>query len=192
MKWWCFRPLLCTLFRLNWAKQTPGIMKRNKWRNLPLSGFELVTQWSEAQHATAGLRLDYGARQMVCWSLTSLCHSNGHIETMPAREINPFTALTRIRSQFIRTQWSTRNHQRLDKTMLVCWSLTSLCHSNGHIETMLGHRDGTFVKTTNLKNWMKKVRLKTKMWVFNKIVNYELMKWWLNRSDMSIIIGKHL
>ena len=21
----------------------------------------------------------------VCWSLTSLCHSNGHIETMPAR-----------------------------------------------------------------------------------------------------------
>ena len=48
MKWWCFRPLLCTLFRLNWAKQTPG--------NLPLSGFELATQWSEAQHATAGLR----------------------------------------------------------------------------------------------------------------------------------------
>ena len=34
----------------------------------------------------------------VCWSLTSLCHSNGHIETMSAREINPFTALTRIRS----------------------------------------------------------------------------------------------
>ena len=38
----------------------------------------------------------------VCWSLTSLCHSNGHTETMPAREINPFTALTRIRSQFLR------------------------------------------------------------------------------------------
>ena len=36
-------------------------------------------------------------------SLTSLCHSNGHIETMPAREINPFTALTRIRSQLLRT-----------------------------------------------------------------------------------------
>ena len=46
----------------------------------------------------------------VCLSLTSLCHSNGHIETMPAREINPFTALTRIRSQFLRTQWSTSNH----------------------------------------------------------------------------------
>ena len=29
MKWWCFWPLLCTLFRLNWAKQTPGIMRRN-------------------------------------------------------------------------------------------------------------------------------------------------------------------
>ena len=27
---------------------------------------------------------------LVCWSLTSLCHSNGNIETMPAREINPF------------------------------------------------------------------------------------------------------
>ena len=23
--------------------------------------------------------------RLVCWSLTSLCHSNGHIETMPAR-----------------------------------------------------------------------------------------------------------
>ena len=41
---------------------------------------------------------------VVCWSLTSLCHSNGHIETMPAREINPFTARTRIQSQFLRTQ----------------------------------------------------------------------------------------
>ena len=29
MKWWCFRPLLCTLFRQNWAKQTPGIMRQN-------------------------------------------------------------------------------------------------------------------------------------------------------------------
>ena len=29
MKWWCFRPLLYILFRLNWAKQTPGIMRRN-------------------------------------------------------------------------------------------------------------------------------------------------------------------
>ena len=41
---------------------------------------------------------------LVCWSLMSLCHSNGHIETMPAREINPFTALTRSRSQLLRTQ----------------------------------------------------------------------------------------
>ena len=29
---------------------------------------------------------------------------------MPAWKINPFTALTRIRSQFLRTQWSTSNH----------------------------------------------------------------------------------
>ena len=48
--------------------------------------------------------------------LTSLCHSNGDIETMPAREINPFIALTRIRPQFLRTQWSTSNHQRVDTT----------------------------------------------------------------------------
>ena len=44
---------------------------------------------------------------LVCWSLTSLCHSKGHIETMPAREINPFASLTRIRSQFLMTQWRT-------------------------------------------------------------------------------------
>ena len=56
---------------------------------------------------------------LVCWSLTSLYYSNGvngHIETMPAREINPFTALSRIRSQFLRPQWSTSNHQRVDTT----------------------------------------------------------------------------
>ena len=58
-------------------------------------------------------RVQYGivlSSRLVCWSLTSLCHSNGHIDikTIPAREINPFTALTRIRSQFLRTQWSTR------------------------------------------------------------------------------------
>ena len=71
--WWCFRPLLCTLLRLNWAKQTPGIMRRNEWRNLPLSGFELATQWSEAQHATAGLRRppawDTGTFILKCVSL---------------------------------------------------------------------------------------------------------------------------
>ena len=43
----------------------------------------------------------------VCWSLTSRCHSNGQIETMPAQEINPFTALPRIWSQFLKTQWRT-------------------------------------------------------------------------------------
>ena len=55
---------------------------------------------------------------VVCWSLTSLCHSNGHIETMPAREINPFTALTRIRYQFLRTQWSTSNHSEWTRLRL--------------------------------------------------------------------------
>ena len=75
-----------------------------------------------------------GDCRVVCWSLTSLCHSNGHIETMPAREINPFTALTRIRSQFLRTQWSTSNHQRVDtttpptaQTSGLAWRLSRVC-----------------------------------------------------------------
>ena len=38
MKLWCFRPLLRTLFILNWAKQTQGIMRRKELhvtRDLP-------------------------------------------------------------------------------------------------------------------------------------------------------------
>ena len=53
---------------------------------------------------------------LVCWRLTSLCHSNGHIKTMPAREISPFTALTRMQFQLLKTQLSTSNHQRVDTT----------------------------------------------------------------------------
>ena len=190
----------------------------------------------------------------VCWSLTSLCHSNGHIETMPTREINPFTALTRIRSQFLRTQWSTSNHSEwtrlrirplshrgwlhcicskctiscicmrwglyfafrslhtctewhlslglhwgyvglhvayvlirrhhvfrlgsliglrsggasrlawcLGSSWFVCWSLTSLCHSNGHIETMPAREINPLTALTRIRgsigelsysNWM--------------------------------------
>ena len=56
---------------------------------------DILFQFRNTPHSLTGL---------ACWSLTSLCHSNGHIETMPTREINPFTALTRIRSQFLRTQ----------------------------------------------------------------------------------------
>ena len=40
---------------------------------------------------------------LVCWSLTSLCHSNGHIEDI---------------FDFLRTQWSTSNHQRVNTTAL--------------------------------------------------------------------------
>ena len=63
-------------------------------RDLPLTGSEAST--------TSPLCPGFG---LVCYSLTSLCHINGHIETMPDREINPFTALTRIWSQFLMTQW---------------------------------------------------------------------------------------
>ena len=48
-------------------------------------------------------------------------------ETMPAREINPFTALTRIRSQFLRTQWSTSNHQRVGHDYASDRSVVILC-----------------------------------------------------------------
>ena len=59
----------------------------------------------------------YGVRGLfVCWSLTSLCHSNGHIETMPAREINPFTALTRIRTQVSQDTMIDEQSQRVDTT----------------------------------------------------------------------------
>ena len=54
--------------------------------------------------------------KFVCWSLTSLCHSNGHIETMPAREINPFTALTRIRTQVSQDTMIDEQSQRVDTT----------------------------------------------------------------------------
>ena len=79
----------------------------------------------------------------ACWSLTSLCHSNGHIETMPAREINPFTALTRIRSQYLRTQWSTSNHQRVDttthQTAEPSGLATSICVTNVIAPKLLSH-----------------------------------------------------
>ena len=51
-----------------------------------------------------------------CCCLTSLCHSNGHIETMPAREINPFTALTRIRTQVSQDTMIDEQSQRVDTT----------------------------------------------------------------------------
>ena len=81
MKWWWFMPLLCTLLRLNWAKQTPGIMRRNQWRNLPPSGFELATQWSEAQHATAGLRRP----PHYWWSIDGRCRPSVSHPSLLAR-----------------------------------------------------------------------------------------------------------
>ena len=66
--------------------------------------YRRLNSWGHVEHCDANCACLESNRLFVCWSLTSLCHSNGHIETMPAREINPFTALTRIRSQFLRTQ----------------------------------------------------------------------------------------
>ena len=95
------------------------------WIPIRLGGFydswwrwELYVMCDVASRACTGYQMPDWLSWvgLVCWSLTSLCHSNGHIETMPAREINPFTALTRIRPQFLRTQWSTSNHQRVDTT----------------------------------------------------------------------------
>ena len=84
------------------------------WTSIPPISYNYSSNmW---YHINMSTKFGHRHARLVCWSLTSLCHSNGHIETMPAREINPFTALTRIRSQFLRTQWSTSNHQRVDTT----------------------------------------------------------------------------
>ena len=93
--------LLTKIRYQHWDSPTRRVHQRpayNQARIFPKNcqTLQKATGWQQpATHCTCGL---------VCWSLTSLCHSNGHIETMPAREINPFTALTRIRSQFLRTQ----------------------------------------------------------------------------------------
>ena len=46
MKLWCFRPLLCTLLRLNWAKQTPGIMRTSSEKGAPV--------WELIRHSVLG------------------------------------------------------------------------------------------------------------------------------------------
>ena len=74
--------------------------------SLAIHADDLFTQCTERERSLDNKSILFKqtvVKVLVCWSLTSLCHSNGHIETMPAREINPFTALTRIRSQFLRT-----------------------------------------------------------------------------------------
>ena len=94
----------------------------------------------------------------VCWSLTSLCHSNGHIETMPAREINPFTAPTRIRSQFLRTLWSTSNHSEWTRQRIRPLSHRGwLCHK---------YDMATYeVTTTNRKRALSaSLNLKIRVW----------------------------
>ena len=70
-----------------------------------------VRKYSWSEHARY-----QNVQFIVYWSLTSLCHSNGHIETMPAREINPFTVLTRIRSVSQDTMIDEQS-QRVDTTI---------------------------------------------------------------------------
>ena len=91
------------------------MIKIHVWSHF-FSIFQINTQLFFFHKMAAGFH--FGWSMVAGWSLTSLCHSNGHIETMPARENNPFIALTRIRSQFLRTQWSTSNHQRVNTTAL--------------------------------------------------------------------------
>ena len=77
---------------------------------LPLSG-------------TASWREYVWKGRLVCWSLTSLCHSNGHIETMPAREINMERE----------SQWVSISYQvglsRFFKVTLPIW-----CHNHNNIK----------------------------------------------------------
>ena len=104
----------------------------------------------------------------VCLSLTSLCHSNGHIETMPAREINPFTALTRIRSQFLRTQWSTSNHSEWTQLRI-----RPLSHRGWHTHPRWPHR---LTSVTSL--WYEAVVTKTVAW---------LLEWYIPSIVMNFL-----
>ena len=57
-----------------------------------LPGVGLVDQNGDAIHNNYIICLLFALMFVclfVCWSLTSLCHSNGHIETMPARALLP-------------------------------------------------------------------------------------------------------
>ena len=50
----------------------------------------------------------------ACWSLTSLCHSNGHIDTMPAKKLKPSPPWQEF-DPCLRTQLRA-HHQQVDKT----------------------------------------------------------------------------
>ena len=108
-------------------------------------------------------------RFLVCWSLTSLFHSNGHMETMPAREINPFTALTRIRSQFLRTQWSTSNHQRVNTTTPQTVQPSGLASS---WRKKVHHGFKTFVTTSKIRHDIKKFIVTSKIIMTSKSVSW--------------------
>ena len=112
--------------RLSYSADSPSASSPNssfdKCNRNRISQF-LCRLWNDGvlglfgAHCLVAAKLGQADARVCCWEFTvSLCHSNGHIETMPDREINPFTALARIRSQFLRTQWSTSNHQRVDTT----------------------------------------------------------------------------
>ena len=97
------------VFLSGFGRNAAGFAGRARREKLFSSG-HIPGRWTYGGGANSGTDRAFGSGKapgrfmFVCWSLTSLCHSNGHIETMLAREMNPFTALTRIRSQFLRTQ----------------------------------------------------------------------------------------
>ena len=104
---------------------TPQTAQPSGWPQFLRTQWRAISEWTRLRLRPLSHRADFN----YIWTKFSKSkHSYGllefnvslsqwwHIETMPAREMNPFTALTRIRSQFLRTQWSMSNHQRVDMT----------------------------------------------------------------------------
>ena len=114
----CFRPPLCTLFRLNWVKQTPGTMRWNEWWHMPMRGFEPATQWSEVQHFISGLLRPWeGSNQRLSdqksstFSLDYYAHERVRTSDSVIRSPAPsLWTTTPVRGFEPATQWSEVQH----------------------------------------------------------------------------------
>ena len=113
-----------------------------------LHGYPFTRPLSNMQYMTShNLRL-------VCWSLTSLCHSNGHIETMPAREINPFTcpdqdSIPVAQDTMIDEQSSASGHDYASDRSAIGAAPHNLRNNNKllhkKLNFMTGHADGHWI-----------------------------------------------
>ena len=81
------------------------------------------------------------------------------MKTMPAREMNPFTALTGIRSQFLRDTMMS-NHQRVDNTTMRLRPLRHRGWEHGVVTWLIPHIPHKSIRTQMAailvnKSWTK-------------------------------------